>query len=211
MISSLSAVALGLALAAAPTGVDARFGAVSGSALPGGSIAAYGTAGYPEIRAGFRQGFESFEIAGEAGFDYLRARAEGVAIIRRGLWEHGPLRLSVDLQGGAFGNAGAQLGDPRNEKGAGLRLGAGSTLAFRTSWPVSFLASVRAPLEIPLTETGSTRIAVLFGGAAEFAVSQDSFVLLGAGFGPDFRKPQGEKAYTKLAVDFSVGFGYRLF
>lgn len=211
MVSSMSAIALGLVLAAAPSGSDPSFGAVSTSALPGGSIAAYGTAGYPEVRAGFRQGFDAFEVAGEAGFDYLRARVEGVGILRARIWGNGPLRLSADLQVGAFGNGGATLLDDRNTSGAGLRLGAGATLAIQTSWPVTFLATARAPLEVPLTTNGSTRLAVLFGGAAELAVAENSFVLLGTAFGPDLRKPQGEKAYTKLAVEFAVGFGYRIF
>lgn len=204
------AAGLALLLAAPRASGEEAFGAVSAAPLPSGALALWGMAGYPELRVGFREGLRSFEVGAEAGFDYLQAKVYGVGELRALLWEQGALRISLDLQGGAFANGGARLGDSANESGAGLRLGAGSLLTYKTDWPISVMAFVRLPFEVPLTSSGSYRLAALVGGGAEIAVTPESFVSVLGGFGPEFRRVDGS-AGARFAVEALVGFGYRMF
>lgn len=207
---SLSIAGLALLLAAGPARAEEPFGAVSAAPLPSGALALWGMAGYPELRAGFREGLRSFEIGAEAGFDYLQAKVYAVGALRALLWQQGATKISLDLQGGAFANGGARLGDPYNEGSAGLRLGAGSLFTYKTEWPVSVMAFVRLPFEVPLTDSGSYRLAALVGGGAEIAVSPDSFISILGGFGPELRRVEGGSR-ARFAVEAMVGFGYRMF
>ena len=200
-----------LALGATPASTDARFGAVTAAPLPAGSLAVYATGGYPEFRGGFRQGLGTFEVAAEAGFNYMLMKVDAEGVARTPLFDRGALKLSLDAFLGGFANGGAQFEDMKNTKGAGVRFGAASTLTLRTSWPVSFYASAKLPVEIPLTNTGLTRLQVLFGGGAEVAIYPDYFLVFGTAFGPEYRRPSASAGYARLAVELMVGVGYRLF
>jgi hypothetical protein len=220
MRRSLSILA-GFALLLAVPGVRAEepFGAVSAPVLPGGSLALWGMGGYPELRAGFRQGLRSFEIGAQVGFDYLEVKAYAVAELRSRLWQGGDLQIALELAGGAFANAGARADDTLNQPGAGLRLGIGSVLTYKTAWPISLMAFLRLPVEVPLTTRGTLRVAALIGGAAEIAVSPSAFAVLQVGFGPELRRLGGGPELplvagaqgTRLAVQAMIGFGYRMF
>ncbi len=204
------AAGLALLLAAPRASGEEAFGAVSAAPLPSGALALWGMAGYPELRVGFREGLQSFEVGAEVGLDYLEAKIYGVGELRARLWEQGAMKISLDLQGGAFANGGARLGDAYNERGAGLRLGAGSMFSYKTDWPISAMAFIQLPFEVPLTSSGTYRLSALIGGGAEIAVSPDSFVSVLAGFGPELRRVNGS-AGARFAVEALVGFGYRMF
>ena len=198
--SSLLAAIL---LAASP-----GFGAVTSSPLPQGSLSLWGMAGYPELRAGFRQGFKDMELQAEAGFDFLTAttRAEGGAQLL--LLQGTQLKITGAALGGVFLNAGARLADDRNDHAAGLRLEVAANLSYQTDWPVCWLAFARLPVDLKLTSSGGNRGAPMIGGGAEVAVSKEQYILFVGGFGPDFR---GNPSRTLLGVEAMVGFGYRVF
>jgi hypothetical protein len=211
MAGSLLLVALGMSLAAAPAAQE-PFGAIATSPLDRGALAMYAVAGYPEVRVGFREGMSGYEIGAEAGLDVLVLRAYGAAATRVRLYEQGHLRLSADLQAGVFASSGVRYADDQNEGGAGMRLQLGSTLTFITDWPVSFNAYLRAPIEIALGDSGTTRLGALVGGAAELALTPDLFVSFGGGFGPEYRRHLlSERDSTQLAVEAMIGVGYRMF
>lgn len=209
MNASLLVVALGMSLSAAPS---EPFGAVAVAPLERGALAMYATAGYPELRAGFRQGLRGYELGVEAGFDMTLARVYAAAMARTAALESGQLRISADAQAGAFAASGARHVEPQNEAGAGLRLMLGSTLTFKTDWPLALNAFAKAPLELPLGDTGTTRLSLVIGGGAEVALSPQYFVTVGGGFGPELRRRVSKGRTTaSLAVEAMVGFGYRVF
>ena len=210
MTGSIVLVALGMSLAASPSA--APFGAVATAPLERGSLALYGMGGYPELRAGFREGMHGYEIGGEAGLDLRLFKFYGVLGARLAALQSSRLRVSIDAQGGGFASSGARWAEPLNERGAGLRLLLGSTLTYKTDWPLALTASLKAPLEVPLGETGTTRLGLILGGAAEIAIAPEYFLTFGGGFGPEFRRQlsRGESG-TWLAVEAMVGFGYRMF
>ncbi len=211
----------GWALLLAVPGARAEepFGAVSAPVLPGGGLALWVVGGYPELRGGFRQGLRSFEIGAQAGFDYLEVKAYAVAELRTPLWQRENLQVALELNGGGFADAGARGDDAYNQPGAGLRLGIGSALTYKTGWPISLVAFLRLPLEVPLTARGTLRVAALIGGAGEIAVSPSAFAVVQMGFGPELRRvgatPEAPLVAgaqsTRLAVQAMIGFGYRMF
>lgn len=209
MNAPLLLIALGMSLAASPS---EPFGAVAVAPLERGALALYGTAGFPELRVGFRQGMRGYEIGAEAGFDLALARGYAAATGKLAAYESGGLRIAADAQAGAFAASGARYHEPRNEAGAGLRLMLGAALTFKTDWPVAFNAFLKAPLELPLGDTGTTRLALMAGGGAEVALSPEYFVTFTGGFGPELRRQISlGRTATTLAVEASVGVGYRLF
>ncbi|MGI5860555.1 MAG: hypothetical protein ACOX6T_00695 [Myxococcales bacterium] len=210
MNGSLVLIALGMALAASPD--SASFGAVATAPLERGSLSFYGMGGYPELRAGFREGMRGYEIGGELGFDVRLVKLYGVASARLLALDSSSLRVSIDVQGGGFASSGARWAEPQNERGAGLRLMLGSTLTYKADWPFALTAYLKAPLEVPLSDLGTTRLTAMLGGAAELAIARGYFVTFGGGFGPEFRRylsqPEGS---LHLAVEAMVGVGYRMF
>lgn len=203
-------LALAVVLAAVPARAEeVPFGAVASAPLPRGGLAVYGVAGYPGARVGFRQGFASLELGAEAGFDYLSTTFFGQVTGRRALLDVRGLSVALDARAGGFGDAGSRWADEGNRAGAGLRLELGSSLTYRTSWPLSWLAFIKVPAEIPLTGGGNARVAGLLGGGAEIALTPDYFLLLNGAFGPDWRS--GVEPTTRLSVEAMVGFGYRVF
>jgi hypothetical protein len=151
------------------------------------------------------------EIGAEAGFDYLRVKAWGMGGVRTRLLEEGALRMSLELRGGAFADAGARHGDPLAQRSAGLALEFGSMLTWKTSWPLAWVGYVRVPLEIPLTAQGVTRVLTMIGGGAEIAITPEHYVLFSGGFGPELRRAALEGTGVRLAVEAMVGVGYRVF
>lgn len=210
MTGSIVLVALGMTLAATPS--TAPFGAVATAPLERGSLALYGMGGYPELRAGFREGMRGYEIGAEVGLDVRLFKLYGMVGARLAALQTSRLRVSVDGQVGGFASSGARWAEPLNEPGAGLRLQLGGTLTYKTDWPLALTASLKAPLEVPLGDTGTTRFGLMLGGAAEVALTHEYFVTFGGGFGPELRRQlsRGESA-THLAVEAMVGFGYRMF
>ncbi len=206
---SLLAAALALTLAVPSTSAD--FGAVASAPLPAGGLSVWGMGGYPELRAGFREGLQYFEIAGTAGIDYLRAAAFGQLGVRAPMWLAGPLRLSMDFHVGGFADGGADYQDRYNRAGAGLRFELGSELTYKTPGPISLQASARIPMEVPLTREGTIRILGLLGAGVEVAVSKDYYVVFDGAFGPDLRRQRDGASNAMLAVEAMVGFGRRLF
>lgn len=198
-----------MVLAGSPAGKE--FGAVSQPVMPRGGLSVYGLGGWPELRAGFRQGLADVEIGAEAGLDYLRMLAWGAVEARRPLLAAGALGVAAEGKAGLFGNAGARFEDRRNTASAGLRLELGSYLSYQTSWPVALQASARLPVEVPLTFGGAWRVCGLLGGGAEVAISPDHYVVVNGGFGPDLRWPAFGSSRASLAVEAMVGFGYRVF
>lgn len=209
MHGALLAIPLTLSLAGAPA--SDRFGAVASAPLPAGSLAAYGLAGYPELRAGFRQGFSRMEMTVEAGVNYLQLKVDAEAIARARIYAQGPLRLSMEVSLGGFANGGSQLEDYRNSRSMGARFGVASALTYQTSWPVSVFASARIPVEVPITTNGITRMTALLGGGVEVGIAEDTFVVFQGACGSEYRRPTDGLGYFRLAVEAMVGLGYRLF
>lgn len=201
-------LALAVLFAATPARAEKPFGAVATPLVRGGQ-AAYAIAGYPEIRAGFRQGLADLELGGEVGFDWVSTDFFGTVTGRRTFLDSGALTLTADGKLGAFATAGSQWADRDNRSGAGLRLEVGTTLSYHTTWPVSFLAFLKVPAEIPFTSDGMVRVKALLGGGAEVSITKDLFLAVDGGFGPDFRTRVPEA--TRLAVEAMIGFGYRMF
>jgi len=204
-----SILVLAAILSSAPAWAEAPFGAVSSAPLPRGGLALYGEAGYPGLRVGFREGYRSFEVGGEGGFDYAATTFSAALTGRTSLWEHGRLNLSLDGKLGGFADAGAQWRDTSNRSGAGMLLELGSRLTWRTDWPLSLLAFVRLPVHVPFTANGSAQVVGLLGVGAEIAVGHDYFILLSGAFGPDLRSNVPQLA--RPTFEATAGFGYRVF
>lgn len=203
------ALALTMLFVASPAmAKDVPFGAVSSEPLVRGGLAVYGLAGYPGLRVGFRQGYRELEVGAEAGFDYVSADFFATVTGRRSVITHGAFNLSLDAKLGAFADAGARWSDNGNRSGAGLRFEVGSSLSYRTSWPLRWLAFVKVPTEIPFAD-GNFRVAGLLGGGAEVSLTPDYFIALNGAFGPDYRSHMVQT--TRLTVEAMVGFGYRVF
>jgi hypothetical protein len=209
-MTSLLAAALSLTLATAPK-TAADFGAVATAPLPAGGLAMWGMGGYPEVRAGVRQGVRGFEIGASAGLDYLSTTAWGELGMRAPLMIDGPLRLSLDLGLGGFGDAGSRYQDPFNRPSAGLRFQVGSALTYKTPWPLALMASARIPVDVPLTKEGTLRVMGLLGAGVEVALTRDYYVILDGAFGPDLRHRSTGSNSAQLAVEAMVGVGYRVF
>ncbi|HEY3449276.1 MAG TPA: hypothetical protein VGK67_23170 [Myxococcales bacterium] len=206
----LAAFALGFALVAStPAQAEEAFGAVTAAPLVRGGQAVYGLMGYPSVRAGFRQGYSLFEVGAELGFDWVATDFFATATGRRTLYDRGGLNVSVDARLGGFASAGARWADTANRSGGGVRFEIGSSLAYRVSSPVSLVAFLKVPTEIPLNDGGSVRVLGLIGGGAEFALSREYFLAINAAVGPDFRSRVLQT--TRLSVEAMAGFGYRVF
>ena len=206
----LTAFALGFTLlASVPARAEAPFGAVTAAPLVRGGQAVYGLMGYPTVRAGFRQGYSSFEVGAELGFDWVATDFFATATGRRTLYAHEGLNLSVDARLGGFASAGARWADSVNRSGGGVRFELGTSLSYQVSSPVSLVAFLKVPTEIPLNDGGSVKVLGLIGGGAEFAVSREYFLAIDAAVGPDFRTQVQQT--TRFSVEAMIGFGYRVF
>jgi len=186
---------------------EAPFGAVTTAPLPRGGLAVYGMGGYPEFRAGFRQGYSQYEIGGEVGLDYLATDFFGTVTARRTLWTASAMNLALDGRLGIFANAGSRWVERENRSGVGLRFELGTSFTYKTTWPLSWLAFIKVPGEIPFTKEGSVRLSALLGGGAEVALTREYFLHLNGAFGAAFQTHLPER----LAVQAMVGFGYRVF
>ncbi|MBI5546067.1 MAG: hypothetical protein HY901_19420 [Deltaproteobacteria bacterium] len=207
---TVTTLALAVLLASTTSqATDTPFGAVACAPLERGGYAVYGAAGYPELRVGFRQGFQGFEVGAEAGLGYLSMDFFATAAGRRTLLQRGAMNLALDAKLGGFVDAGSRWAVSDNRSEAGLRVEIGSSLTYKTHWPLSWLAFVKVPAEIPFTSEGSVRVAGLLGGGAEIALSNEYFLLLNGAFGPDFRTHVPQSA--RLSVEAMLGFGYRVF
>ncbi len=206
----LAALLLGFALAGSlPAHAAEAFGAVASAPLVRGGQAVYGLMGFPSVRAGFRQGYSLFEIGAELGFDWIATDSFATATGRHTLYDHEGLNLSVDGRVGGFISAGARWADTDNRSGGGVRFEVGSSLTYQASPKVSLMAFLKVPTEIPLNEGASVKVLALVGGGAEFALSREYFLSVGAAVGPDFRSEVRQT--TRLALEAMVGFGYRVF
>ncbi|MGC4122357.1 MAG: hypothetical protein QM765_48805 [Myxococcales bacterium] len=206
----LATLTLGIALVASlPAHAEEPFGAVAAAPLVRGGQAVYGMMGYPSVRAGFRQGYASFEVGAEVGFDWIATDFFATAMGRRTLYDHGGLNLSVDGRLGGFASAGARWADNANRGGGGVRFEVGTSLSYQVSSPVSLLAFLKVPTEIALNDGGSAKVLALVGGGAEFALTREYFLALSAAVGPDFRS--GVQQTTRVSAEGMVGFGFRVF
>lgn len=176
-----------------------------------GGLAYYSTFGYPELRSGFRQGMNGYEIGAELGFDYTLTSLWIAATGRTSLWQAPRGALFVEGQLGAFGSFGERYVEDRNRPGQGLRLQFGGSYARRFDLPLILNATAKIPLDLPLSGTGLLRFGVLVGGGIEMPLSRDFFVALGASVGPMLWHQRGGESSFKFAFDVSVGLGYRLF
>jgi hypothetical protein len=209
MKATLLAVVVLPTLFAGSARAEEAFGAVVSAPMPRGGESMYAAAGFPSVRAGFREGFKQFEVGGEASFDWTAATFTAAATGRTTILKSGDLGLSLDARLGGFADAGAHWMDAENRSGAGLLVEVGTSLWYRTSWPVSLLAFAKVPVQIPLTNGGEVRVVPMLGGGAEVALSRDYFMSLCGAFGPDIRT--NVKQTTRLSVEATLGFGWRVF
>ncbi len=193
--------------AATASAAEAPFGAVTTAPLPRGGLSMYALGGYPELRVGFRSGYSELEVGGEVGFDYLATSLFGTATGRRSVWRLNALDLAIDGRLGAFANAGSRWAERQNRGGAGLRFEVGTSLSYKTSWPLSWLAFIKVPGELPFSQGGAVRLSALLGGGAEVALTDEYFLHANGAFGAAFQTHLPER----LAVQAMVGFGYRIF
>jgi hypothetical protein len=209
MRATILALAAILSTASPAWAEEAPFGAVSSAPLPRGGLAIWGEAGYPGVRVGFREGYRSFEVGGEGGFDLGATTFFAALTGRTALYRSGSLSLSLDGKLGGFADAGSQWHDASNRAGAGLLFELGSRLSYKTGWPLSLLVFVRLPVEAPFTQGGSVKVVGLLGVGTEIAVGHDCFILFSGAVGPDLRS--NVPVLARLAVEATAGFGYRVF
>ncbi|GEM_PF-1391883 len=190
-------------------GVQAR-GALL-APLERGGLSYYGTFGYPELKVGFREGMDGFELGAELGFDYTLTDLWLVASGRGSLWKNARRDFSLEGQLGAFGSFGARGLEDRNRPGQGLRLGLLGTFTHGFDLPLLFTATAKIPLEIPLSSTGLLRFGLLLGAGIELPLTDVFVVSLSFEVGPMLWRQYGGVSYFKLGYDIAVGLGFRLF
>lgn len=190
-------------------GVQAR-GALL-APLERGGLSYYGTFGYPELKVGFREGMDGFELGAELGFDYTLTDLWLVASGRGSLWKNARRDFSLEGQLGAFGSFGARGLEDRNRPGQGLRLGLLGTFTHGFDLPLLFTATAKIPLEIPLSSTGLLRFGLLLGAGIELPLTEVFVVSLSFDVGPMLWRQYGGVSYFKLGYDIAVGLGFRLF
>lgn len=176
-----------------------------------GGLAYYSTFGYPELRSGFREGMNGYEIGAELGFDYTLTSLWLAATGRTSVWTSPRGNLAVEGQLGAFGSFGERYVEDRNRPGQGLRLLISGSYCRRLDLPLLLHATAKIPLDIPLSSTGLLRFGLLAGGSVEMSLSRDFFAALGAAVGPMLWHQRGGASSFKFAFEVSVGLGYRLF
>ena len=179
--------------------------------LERGGLAYYSTFGYPELKSGFREGMDGYEIGAELGFDYTLTSLWLAATGRTTLWSGGPSAVSIEGQLGAFGSFGERYADGRNRPGQGLRLLVGGNFTQRFDLPLLLNVTARVPFEVPLSSTGLLRLGLLVGAGVEVPLARDFFVWLGAALGPMLLHQRHGESSFKLGLDVNVGLGYRLF
>ena len=179
--------------------------------LERGGLSYYGTFGYPELKAGFREGMNGFELGAELGFDYTLTDLWLVALGRGSVWRDDRRDWSLEGQLGAFGSFGAKGIESRNRPGQGIRLGLGCSFTHSFELPLLFTATGKIPLEIPLSSTGLLRFGLLLGAGIELPLTEVFVVSLSFDVGPMLWHQYGGVSYFKLGYDVAVGLGFRLF
>jgi hypothetical protein len=78
--------------------------------------------GFPGIAVGYRQGFSSFELGAEAGFDYSLTELHADVPLMWSVLQVSRWRIAVGGSIGGFFDLGASYYDSENQLSAGLRL-----------------------------------------------------------------------------------------
>lgn len=199
----------------APTSVNRqpateRGAALAPAALPGGSMAFWGTIGAPEVAGGYRQGFSAIEIEAIARFNYLELAAIAEAGVRLAAWKTARTIVAPTASLGLVFNSGARAFDPYNFAHVGLR----PRLGLVTSISISDVLQVLALLDVPWTialNVQGFQLTPTVGAGVEFSLNQ-KLSLLGVGqLGVDLIKEPLGVVVPRLGWAVRLGVGYRLF
>ncbi len=187
-----------------------RGGAVAPAALPGGSMAFWGTIGAPEVAAGYRQGFSILEFEAIARFHYLELSATAEAGVRLAAWKSARTIVAPTFSLGLKLNSGARAFDPYNFGYVALRPRAGLVTSIAVSDVLQVLALVDVPWAIALNVQGF-QVTPTVGAGVEFSLNQ-KLSLVGVGqLGVDLIKEPLGVVVPRLGWAVRLGVGYRLF
>ena len=212
----VSALVLAISLGAADPSwpfADRReqFGGVLAPALmPNGALSVFGNAGFPDVDAAFRQGFDGFEVEGRAFFDYYRVTV-GVELAARAFrFQTGALELAPSLAIGVAQNLGSSYFDPLNTFYFAARVRAGLLGTLRLSPTVQGLFKVDLPFERALSIPNAFRFFPTGGiGAEVYLVEDVSVSVLGRAGGEVLVQDSLINWRPTFAIQF--GLGFRLF
>lgn len=194
----------------APRNLQAYGAAMAPAALPGGSIAFWGTLGAPEIAGGYRQGFSLLEFEAIARFHYLELSGTVEAGIRLAAWKSERAMLAPTFSLGLKANSGARAFDRFNFGYVALRPRLGLVASISVSDVVQVLATAEVPWAIALNVTGF-QVTPTIGGGVEFQLNP-KLSLVGLGqIGVDVIKEPLGVAVPRLGWAVRLGVGYRLF
>ena len=202
---------VGLLLASAPAQAEQLNAMLPEGALPAGSVAFYGSLGFPSVVLGYRQGVGPVELGLEGGFDYALAQLQAGVPLRVDVPVNGPYRLAVGLELGGFASFGAKYYEGTNRPSFGLAAKAMGDLSYRLNEAVDLVASLQLPAQVPFTERGNLLVSARLGGGAEVGVGDGYSIGGQALIGPQLLHPLGGPTSARLDFTVQVGLGKRFF
>jgi hypothetical protein len=186
-------------------------GSVSAPAvLPAGSMSVFGQIGAPEVGAGYRQGFESFELEARALFHYLELSALVEAGVRTAVWRSERAVVAPGLSLGLRMNSGSRYYDTSNFGSFALRPRFSLNTSFSLGDTVQGLVMFEVPWALSLNVIG-TQVTPLLGLGAEFHLGGDLSLLVSAHGGVDAIKEPLGVTQVRPAWALRLALGYRVF
>jgi hypothetical protein len=201
---------LGL-LAAQPAQAEQLNAMLPDGALPAGSMAFYGSLGFPSVLLGYRQGVGPVELGVEGGFDYALAQLTAGVPLRVDVPVKGPYHLAMGFELGGFASFGAKYYEVTNRPSFGMSLKAMGDLSYHVNEAIDLVGSLQVPVQVPFTESGNYLVGARLGGGAEVAVGDGYTVGGQALVGPQLLRPIGGQATARLDLTVQVGLGKRFF
>jgi hypothetical protein len=181
--------------------------------LPDGSLAVWGSVGFPGIDIGYRQGFSTFELGAEAGFDYTLTDLHADIPLMWSAYSAARWKIGVGGSIGGFADLGATYYDGENQLSAGLRLAFDSVATYSLSENLFLVGEIQIPGEFALTNQGSIRAGPLFGGGLEVGLGDGYTVAGRVLLGPQIEHPISgtDSDQLRFNADVQVAVGKRFF
>jgi hypothetical protein len=188
-----------------------QIGSVAAPAvLPGGTMAFYGQIGAPDVGAGYRQGFEAFELEARAMFNDLELSALAEVGVKFPAYRHGKVVVAPGLALGLQLNSGSRYFDKYNFGSFSLRPRASVATSILVTDTVQALVLFEVPWAMSLNVSG-TQVTPLLGAGAEFHVGDALSLLVTAHGGLDAIKEPLGVTQVRPAWAIRLGIGYRMF
>ncbi len=185
-------------------------GVMAPAKLPAGTIGLYGLLGAPELGAGYRQGFDAFELEARALFNVLQLSAIVEAGAKLSAYSSGRLQVAPTFALGLAFNSGSTYFDPANFAAISLRPRLGGTLSYAFTDLVAGLLYAELPWAIAMTVTGH-QLTPTVGAGAEFHLGGSLSLLVSAHVGVDVIQPPALAAISRPAWGLRLGLGHRVF